>query len=156
MEAKILRALVDFAERLDINSNQAILIYIISNDWLNPNKHETLAKIAVSALEKVAAKNELDLWGEAPYILQLIERGIIHDDEAVLFGWRRRTEETSLDTRFDTRTENGVGPTNGRSAPSESDRRTTNGDGSGTEKEKAQKEAKEENPRRDFGRLGEA
>ena len=88
-KATILRKLAEMAERLNLSSNQAILVYAGCNGWLN---YEYTA-IALNALQKVAGANKISLYDEKPFIAQLIERGIIQADEAAIFGFRVTKKE---------------------------------------------------------------
>lgn len=91
METIILDRLASMAKRLGITSNQAILIYAGNEGWLNLERTAT----AISILQKIAGNNKIDFLEDEPFLVQLVRKGVILPEEAVIFGFKvkRREEE---------------------------------------------------------------
>ncbi|MFQ5902953.1 MAG: hypothetical protein ACE5JO_04615 [Candidatus Binatia bacterium] len=85
----ILEKLARMAKRLDLTSNQMVLVYAGANNWLN-FEHAT---IAVNILEKIAMEAGIGLYEQEPFLMQLIEKRAILPEEAELFGWRVQKTE---------------------------------------------------------------
>ena len=89
LEAKILRRLADFAERHNLSSNQAILIYAGNAGFLNLE----MTAVAINVLQKLASDNGISLDDDEPFLLQLIKKGVINGQEQEIYGWRAKTTE---------------------------------------------------------------
>lgn len=91
----ILERLQKMAQRLGLNSNQIMLMYAANNGWTNLE----MTVAGVNILHKIAGDHKISLYDEDPFIVQLIAKGIILPEEALIFGWKAKTDADSRTDR---------------------------------------------------------
>ena len=76
------------AERLDLSSNEAIILYGLCQHWFYANDRNT--NVGYAVLQRIARDQGVNLYADEPFVYTLIDRGIFTDEELQILGYTKR------------------------------------------------------------------